>query len=87
MDGLLTNSDSQFSDPKIGSVPFKIRLPAIALLAGIFLFNFLARFVWGPLLPAIEKDLGISHTAAGSLFIFISIGYFIGVFSSGYLSF
>ena len=70
-----------------GSVPFKKRLNAIALLAVIFLFNFLARFIWGPLLPVIEKDLGISHTAAGSLFIYLSSGYFIGVFSSGYLSF
>ena len=30
------------------------------------LFNFLARFIWGPLLVPIEVDLGISHTGAGS---------------------
>lgn len=87
MDGLLTEPDSQFRDPISGSVPFRKRLNAIAVLAMIFLFNFLARFIWGPLLPAIENDLGISHTAAGSLFIYLTSGYFIGVFASGYLSF
>ena len=87
MDGLLTDLDSQNTDPAAGWVSFGNRFNAIAILAGIFLFNFLARFIWGPLLPAIEKDLGISHTAAGSLFIYLTIGYFIGVFVSGYLSF
>jgi len=87
MDGRLTDLDSQNSDPAAGWVSFGNRFNAIALLAVIFLFNFLARFIWGPLLPAIEKDLGISHTAAGSLFVYLTIGYFIGVFVSGYVSF
>jgi NNP family nitrate/nitrite transporter-like MFS transporter len=87
LDGGLNQPDSQNAAPTAERVSFKNRFNVIALLAVTFLFNFLARFVWGPLLPAIENDLGISHTAAGSLFIYITIGYFIGVFVSGYCSF
>ncbi len=46
----------------------------------------MGRFIWGPLLVAIERDLSISHTVAGSLFFYITIGYFLGVFFSGHLS-
>jgi NNP family nitrate/nitrite transporter-like MFS transporter len=66
--------------------PFKNRLPVILLLACIFFFNFLARFVWGPLLPNIEADTGIRHTEAGSLFFMINIGYFSGLLLSGHIS-
>ena len=55
-------------------------------MTAIFLFNFLARFIWGPLLVPIEKDLGISHTGAGSLFFLITIGYMVGLLVSGYIS-
>lgn len=65
---------------------FRQRFVSILLLALIFYFNFLVRFIWGPLLVDIEKDLGLSHAGAGALFAYISVGYFIGVFSSGYLS-
>lgn len=58
----------------------------ILTLAGIFFFNFLARFIWGPLLPNIEGDLGISHAQGGSLFFMINVGYFIGLFLSGHIS-
>jgi NNP family nitrate/nitrite transporter-like MFS transporter len=39
------------------------------------------------LLIDIENDLGVSHVAAGSLFFYISIGYFFGVFVAGYVSY
>ena len=55
-------------------------------MTAIFLFNFLARFIWGPLLVPIEKDLGISHTGAGSLFFLITVGYMLGLIFSGYVS-
>jgi NNP family nitrate/nitrite transporter-like MFS transporter len=66
--------------------PFRARFTVIATLAALFFFNFLARFIWGPLLPSIESDLGISHTGAGALFLFIATGYFFGVLASGFLS-
>jgi NNP family nitrate/nitrite transporter-like MFS transporter len=39
-----------------------------------------------PLLPNVEKDLGLSHANAGSLFLFLSMGYFISLLGSGYIS-
>ena len=69
-----------------GIAPFRARFPAISLLATLFFFNFLARFIWGPLLINIEVDLGISHTGAGGLFLYITAGYFFGILGSGYLS-
>ena len=86
MDGILNPTDSQRHEVSNNVVPFRDRLNPILILAGIFLFNFLARFIWGPLLPNIERDLGIRHTEAGSFFLMITIGYFIGLFVSGYLS-
>jgi len=82
----LNHTDSQSHEVTNNVVPFRDRLTPILILVGIFLFNFLARFIWGPLLPNIEEDLGIRHTEAGSLFLMITIGYFIGLFVSGYLS-
>jgi MFS family permease len=38
-----------------------------------------------PLLVDIEADLGIFHTGAGSLFLYVTAGYFIGFLFSGYL--
>ena len=86
MDCILNPTDSQSHEVSNNVVPFRDRLTPILILVGIFLFNFLARFIWGPLLPNIEEDLGIRHTEAGSLFLMITIGYFIGLFVSGYLS-
>ncbi|MDF1527318.1 MAG: MFS transporter [bacterium] len=67
-------------------VPFRNRLAPLLFMTVIFLFNFLARFIWGPLLVPIEKDLGLSHTGAGSLFLIITIGYMIGLLISGFIS-
>ena len=67
-------------------VPFRSRLAPLLFMTAIFLFNFLARFIWGPLLVPIEKDLGISHTGAGSLFFLITVGYMLGLIFSGYVS-
>ncbi|UCF31570.1 MAG: MFS transporter [bacterium] len=67
-------------------VPFRSRLAPLLFMTVIFLFNFLARFIWGPLLVPIERDLGISHTGAGSLFFLITIGYMVGLLISGYVS-
>ncbi len=67
-------------------VPFRNRLAPLLFMTAIFLFNFLARFIWGPLLIPIEEDLGISHAGAGALFFLISVGYVIGLLFSGYVS-
>ncbi|MDZ7581328.1 MAG: MFS transporter [Deltaproteobacteria bacterium] len=58
----------------------------VLLLTTIFLLNFSARVVYAPLMPEIEKDLGISHSAAGSLFFLISCGYFLSLVGSGWIA-
>ena len=66
--------------------PFRSHIPALLFLAGIFFLNFLARIILAPLLPAIEGDLHIGHAGAGSLFLFISLGYCAGLLGSGFVS-
>jgi len=63
-----------------------LQLGPLLFLTAIFWMGFVARIIWSPLLPTIEKDLNISHTAAGSLFLYVSIGYLIGLLGSGFIS-
>ena len=58
----------------------------LLLLALIFFLNFMARIILAPLLPTVEKDLGIGHGEAGSLFLLISVGFFPVLLVSGYFS-
>jgi NNP family nitrate/nitrite transporter-like MFS transporter len=70
----------------VGSDTFRTQLSPLLLIASIFLLNFTARIIAAPLLPTIEKDLGFSHGDAGSLFLFLSVGYFISLLGSGHIS-
>jgi len=65
---------------------FRAQLTPLFLLTSIFFINFLARIVLAPLMPGVESDLNISHAEAGSLFLSISLGYFISLLGSGYIS-
>ncbi len=65
---------------------FSEGLPFLAFLTSIFFVNFTARIVLSPLLPAVEADLGLDHVGAGSLFLFISSGYFIALLGSSFFS-
>ncbi len=62
------------------------RMGPLFLLSAIFFLNFTARIVYAPLMPVIEADLNITHTDAGSLFFYISIGYFITLLGSGWIA-
>lgn len=59
---------------------------ALLLMTGIFYLNFISRIILAPLMPTIERDLGIGHTQAGSLFLLISLGYFASLMGSGFIS-
>lgn len=63
-------------------------LPVRAILLYVFCFylSILSRSIFSPLLLRIEQDLGISHGAAGSLYLLMSLGYAPVVFGSGYLA-
>jgi len=73
-------------DNHIKSETFSTQLSPLLLIASIFLLNFTGRIIASPLLPTIERDLGFSHGDAGSLFLFLSIGYFISLLGSGHIS-
>ncbi|UCB46603.1 MAG: MFS transporter [Spirochaetota bacterium] len=64
----------------------QINLGLIFLLSGGFFLNLLARTVFSPLLLSFEQELGITHKAATTFFLFISLGYSIGMLLSGYVS-
>jgi MFS transporter, NNP family, nitrate/nitrite transporter len=65
---------------------FRTLIGPLLLLTSIFFFNFTARVVYAPLLPEIETNLNISHAAAGSLFFYVSIGYFVTLLGSGWIA-
>ena len=67
-------------------VPFRRVIPSILFLTSIFFINFISRIIWAPIMPSIEEDLGIGHGEAGSFFLLISLGYFVTVLGSGFLS-
>ena len=62
------------------------QLAPVVFLVVIFLINFIARVILSPLLPTIEKELGINHGEAGSLFFLISAGYVMALLGSGFLA-
>jgi NNP family nitrate/nitrite transporter-like MFS transporter len=62
-----------------------------AVLFIIFLFllwflNFAGRSIFSPILPLIEDEYLISHARATSILLFMSVGYGISVFFSGFFS-
>lgn len=65
---------------------FQKALPALALLASLFFLNFTSRVVLSPLMPTVSGELGLSHADAGSLFLFMSSGYFVSIILSGHVS-
>lgn len=65
---------------------FSQRLGPLGFLTGIFLLNFVGRVSLSPLMPDIESGLGLNHAQAGLLFLFMSVGYFVAVFTSGVFS-
>jgi len=62
------------------------RLGPILFLTLLFFLTFIARVVLSPLMPAIESELQISHGPAGTIFFFLSVGYFIALLGSGFVS-
>lgn len=66
------------------SIPFTRRLVPLGMVTGIFFVNMVSRVVLSPLMPAIERDLGIGHGQAGGLFLLLSFGYCIGLLGAGF---
>lgn len=66
--------------------PFREKIGVTAFLAWLFFLGFVTRVMFAPLMPAIENDLGISHSQSGSLFLMMSIGYLLAPLCSGLIS-
>ncbi|RPJ21609.1 MAG: MFS transporter, partial [Desulfobacteraceae bacterium] len=52
--------------------PFRAKAGTVFFLAGLFLLNFMARFILAPLMPFLEQEIHITHAQAGSLFLVTS---------------
>lgn len=85
MAGPLSPHDSTLEN-EFTDAPFRSKMGPIFLLAVIFLLNFLSRIILAPLLPTIERDLAVGHGEAGSLFLLISMGYFVSLLGSGFVA-
>lgn len=68
-------------------VPFREKIGIILFLSWLFYICFITRVIFSPLMPTMEKDLGISHSQAGGLFLMLSIGYLVAPFCSGLISY
>jgi MFS family permease len=66
--------------------PLSPAFGGLVFLAGLFFLNFTSRVIFSPLLPVIEKEMGIDHAQSGSFFLFISVGYFLSILTSGFIS-
>lgn len=66
--------------------PLFNQIGTLLILTSIFFVNFVSRIVPAPLIPRIEADLNLSHADAGALFFMITLGYFIALTGSGFVS-
>lgn len=80
------SSDARRSENN-SSESFLNQFGPLLILTSIFFLNFVSRITLAPLTPNIEIDLNLSHTDAGSLFFLISLGYFISLTGSGFISY
>ena len=72
-----THEESQFA-------PY--RWVILALVAGCFLFTFITRFTWPPLIPVVVPILGISMSQAGAYMSAFYMGYVVTQIPAGVLA-
>ena len=85
----MEKSSKSFESPESKNAAadsFLARLGPLLILTSIFFINFISRIIPAPLIPRIETELNLTHTEAGGLFFMISIGYFITLIGSGFVS-
>jgi NNP family nitrate/nitrite transporter-like MFS transporter len=77
-----------FPNENVCPTPEALRdhIGTVFFLTLLFLLAFLSRFIFAPLMPFMEKDLGMSHTQAGSLFFMLSLGFLTAQIASGFVS-
>jgi NNP family nitrate/nitrite transporter-like MFS transporter len=65
---------------------FYDKIGITVFLAWLFYLGFVGRVLFAPLMPEIEKDLGVSHGEAGTMFFLMSCGYVLAPICSGLIS-
>ena len=65
---------------------FSCALRSVLILVGVYYLSFLCRLVLAPLLPIVEGEFGLGHGEAGSLFLFLTSGYGVGLLGSTFVS-
>ncbi len=77
-----TSPDHRFAGgERLGRV-----LAPVLLLTGIFLLHFMARQIAGPLLPAMETGLGVTHIQGGLFILCMGVGFFLGQIGATHLA-
>lgn len=66
--------------------PFRKILPALSVIAYVFLLIFLCRVIFSPLLPSLQAEMNFTHSQAGRLFFFMAIGGSLGLLTNGFIS-
>ena len=80
-------SSAEIRDRKSrGEAELSHRLGPVLLLTFIFFIHFVARQIAGPLLPAMEAELGLSHTQSGLFILFTGTGFFLSQIGAAYLT-
>ena len=64
----------------------RANIHTILLLVSVLFFVFVARVIYSPLLPSIERDLHLNHTQAASFFLFTTLGYTCMNIFSGFIA-
>ena len=67
-------------------MPFRAVAGTVIFITLLFVFTFIARFLFSPLFPTISEDLGISSSQIGSLFLLGAIGMLAGSTMAGLVS-
>ena len=63
-----------------------IPVALLAFLGVLFFLNIVSRLCVGPLLPVVEREFGLRHSGAGSLYFFLAAGSCVGLYLSGHVA-
>ena len=81
------DTSASLSDPGLHTdMELKRCLGPVMLLTFIFFIQFVTRQMAGPLLPAMESELGLSHTQSGLFILCIGVGFFFSQFCAAIMA-
>ena len=79
-----TQSAHQPNGPRHTAQSLPVAL--LTFLGVLFFLNIVSRLCVGPLLPVVEREFGLRHSGAGSLYFFLAAGSCVGLYLSGHLA-